>query len=169
MSNAHPSTVLTTASLRFRYLNAGDLVNLYRLYRDVRVMRYITGRPRTFDETSARLSRTLQHYEEYGIGLYAVEDLRTGHFIGRCGLEPLKEDKGLSGELAWMFHPDVWGRGYGTESGQALLALGQQNISIHRIVATADHRNASSIAIMKRIGLTWVVSDDRGVEYEWRR
>ena len=161
--------LMMTSRLRFRWLNGDDLANLYGLYRDIRVMRFVTGRPRTWAETERKLAETLANYNTYNTGLYAVEDRSTGHFIGRCGLEPHVEVEGLAGDLAWMFHPDRWGRGYGTEAAHALLDLGRQTTSLYRVFATADHRNVASISIMTRIGLEHIRSDDRGVEYEWRR
>ncbi|RPG24016.1 MAG: hypothetical protein CBC10_013015 [Gammaproteobacteria bacterium TMED50] len=44
--------------------------------------------------------------------------------------------------------------------------MGHQTTVLQRIFATADHRNVSSISIMKRIGLEHIRSDRRGVEYE---
>lgn len=159
---------LTTDRLVFRPFAIHDLEDLHRLYGDSRCMQYITGRPRSKQKTASRLRAHPEQHRDYGFGLYAAIHRASGALIGRCGLEPRIEERGLAGELAWMFLPDWWGQGLGYEAGNVFLRFGLENRALHRVFATAHHENLASIAIMKRLGMLPVDAVDRGVEYEVR-
>lgn len=57
------------------------------------------------------------------------------------------------GEIGWSLHPDAQGHGYATEAARELLRLGFEELSLHRITADADPRNAGSLRIMERLGM----------------
>ncbi len=157
---------LETPRLLLRPLTIDDLDELHQLYGDKRVMEFVTGTPRTREESKQRLAAHLQQHEQFGFGLCAAITKSDNQMIGRCGLEPRTEAKGLVGELAWMFTPEMWAQGFGAEVGFELVAFGLKVLGLQRVYATADHRNLASIAIMKKLGMSQVSEDERGVEYE---
>ncbi|MEM7283132.1 MAG: GNAT family N-acetyltransferase [Pseudomonadota bacterium] len=157
---------LVTRRLILRPIELSDFESLCLLYGDVEVMKYVTGKPRTREKTQQRLAAHVKQHTQFGFGLCAAISKNENRFIGRCGLEPRLEPRGLSGELAWMFVPSYWGKGLATESAKALIQFAKARLEIHRIFATADHRNIASIAIMKKLGMSLVREDSRGVEYE---
>jgi RimJ/RimL family protein N-acetyltransferase len=55
--------------------------------------------------------------------------------------------------IGWTLHPDHGGRGYMTEAARALLRIAFAEIELHRVAADLDPRNASSIALCKRLGM----------------
>jgi RimJ/RimL family protein N-acetyltransferase len=56
-------------------------------------------------------------------------------------------------ELGYIFHPDVWGRGYATESVGAFLSLYWKSRSAVNVVqAKTDTENASSIGVLRKCG-----------------
>jgi len=59
------------------------------------------------------------------------------------------------GEIAYGVHPDLWGRGFGTGIGHALLAIGFGQLELHRIHATCDPRNLGSARVLRRLGMTY--------------
>lgn len=157
---------IETSRLFFRPLVLGDLDDLFGLYGDSELMKYITGQPRSYPETYTRLKAHIADHEVYGFGLCAAIIKSSGEMIGRCGLEPVDELKGLQGDLAWMFQQAYWGQGLATECGLALIDYGFSHLPIQRIFATADHANQASIRVMEKLGMVYVQSDKRGVEYE---
>lgn len=56
-------------------------------------------------------------------------------------------------ELGWSIHPDFGGRGLATEAARAVLGLAFDTVRLHRVTATLDPRNESSIALCKRLGM----------------
>jgi RimJ/RimL family protein N-acetyltransferase len=56
--------------------------------------------------------------------------------------------------LFWALFPDQWGRGYASEAARALVSYGFEELELARIVATTEHDNLRSIAVMRRLGMT---------------
>jgi len=56
-------------------------------------------------------------------------------------------------ELGYILNPDFQGRGYATEAGNAMLALGFGPFALHRIYARCNTLNAASYAVMERLGM----------------
>jgi RimJ/RimL family protein N-acetyltransferase len=73
------------------------------------------------------------------------------------------------GQIGWTLHPDVQGRGYGTEAARELLRLGFEELGLHRISADADPRNAASLRLMERLGMRREAEfvDNLFVKGEW--
>jgi RimJ/RimL family protein N-acetyltransferase len=155
-----------TQRLLLRPLTLRDLEDLYELYRRPELMRYITGEPRSYAKTRARLLDHIADHERHGFGLCAAICKETGEMIGRCGLEPIPGPTGVEGNIAWLFKRACWGRGLATEFGKEMVAYGFAELGLKRIVATAVHANLASIRIMQKIGMQWVHSTARGVLYE---
>jgi [ribosomal protein S5]-alanine N-acetyltransferase len=58
------------------------------------------------------------------------------------------------GEISYLVHPRVWGRGVGTAIGAELLAGGFGQLGMHRIYATCDPRNVASSRVLGKLGMT---------------
>ncbi|MEE1736224.1 GNAT family protein [Streptomyces sp. BE147] len=58
------------------------------------------------------------------------------------------------GEISYLVHPRVWGRGVGTVIGRELLSRGFGLIGLHRIYATCDPRNVASARVLGKLGMT---------------
>ncbi|MFT5099973.1 MAG: RimJ/RimL family protein N-acetyltransferase [Patiriisocius sp.] len=76
-------------------------------------MQWITGKPRTQQETEKRLAAHLRQHEFSGFGLCLVLAKKDARLIGRCGLEPRQEPERIAGDIAWMFTRIVGGKGTG--------------------------------------------------------
>lgn len=56
--------------------------------------------------------------------------------------------------LFWALFPDHWRKGYATEAARAMVSYAFDELELARIVATTEHDNVRSIAVMKRLGMT---------------
>jgi RimJ/RimL family protein N-acetyltransferase len=87
------------------------------------------------------------------------------------------------GELSYIVHPRLWGRGIATAAGRQLLEIGFGELKLHRIFATCDPRNGASAQVLAKLGMSyegqlrenvllrdgWRDSDLYGVlEQEWK-
>src|SRR5689334_11655663 len=158
-----------TERLLLRPLVLADLDALYQLYREPRIMQYITGQPRSYEMTRQRLLTHIAGFKNYGFGLYATILKATGELIGRCGMEPIVTGNGLEANLAWIFAQPYWGRGLATEFARAMIPYGFTHFPIVRMFASADPANLASIRVMQKAGMTFVLADKYHVEYEVRR
>ncbi|HEY8523659.1 MAG TPA: GNAT family N-acetyltransferase [Acidimicrobiales bacterium] len=82
----------------------------------------------------------------------AVVERATGRVIGDVVLVWRSADH-MTGEIGYVFHPEVQGRGYATEAAQAVLALGFDQLGLHRIIGRCDARNTASARVLERLGM----------------
>ena len=129
-------------------------------------MRYLGPR----QDGAAQLARIRRHWEQYGFGLWAVDEKETGAFVGRVGLS-LHRLWPDDPEVGWGLAPEHWGRGYATEAGGAALRHAFTTLDLARVVSIVHPENGASIRVMDRLGITpWreVPWDDTGITLEVR-
>jgi len=56
--------------------------------------------------------------------------------------------------LFWVLFPAQWRKGYATEAARAMVSYAFEELELARIVATTEHDNLRSIAVMRRLGMT---------------
>ena len=88
----------------------------------------------------------------HGYGFGVVEDLATGAFVGRGGLQPARIAGTLAVELGWALLPDRWGQGLATEMALGATAWARGN-GLAELVAVTLPDNARSRRVMERAGL----------------
>jgi len=87
-------------------------------------------------------------------GRWAIERRDDGQVIGGAVLLPLPPgDEDL--EMGWALRPDVWGKGYATETATAL-ARWAFDAGYDEIFAVARPKNSRGGAVARRIGMEWV-------------
>ena len=84
----------------------------------------------------------------------AVVFPETGTVIGEGGLA-IHSQSFRTGEIAYMIHPEYWGRGFATEVAFALLSFGFTTLNLHRIFATCDPRNLASEHVLQKLGMQY--------------
>jgi RimJ/RimL family protein N-acetyltransferase len=163
-----PDYPIETARLLLRPLDPStdvDAVHAYQSRADV--CRYIPYSPRTRDEVVERLTdpeRTRSTLDHAGQVInVAVVRRDTGELIGDVVLFWTSAEH-RSGEIGYVFNPEHHGHGFATETGEALLALAFDGLDLHRVIARIDQRNASSAAVLRRLGMR---AEAVLVENEW--
>lgn len=142
-----------TTRLRLRPFTPADFDDLFGLYSDPEVMRYIGHGVRSREETEQGMARTAGHWSGVGLGMWAVFEKDTGKFVGRCGLQPLAETSEI--EVGYALHREFWGRGYATEGALAALRFGFETAGLARIVAIARPENAGSRRVLEKVGMAY--------------
>lgn len=74
--------MLTAARLRLEPFADDHVTELHEMNRDPEVMRYITGKPETFEETQASLGRVKARWAEWGFSWWSFIELATGKIVG---------------------------------------------------------------------------------------
>ena len=118
--------------------------------------------PATLDraESDAFLGRIVERWTTDGHGLWAVERLGDGGFLGFTGLARLPWLPGDSPEVGWRFVRAAWGRGYATEAARAAVQFGFDVLGVDEIVSVTTVGNERSQAVMRRLGMTRDPADD---------
>ncbi len=149
---------LVTPRLLMRPFTESDLGDLYSLYSDIEVMKYITsGIPRTLEETKTALDRMIGNFTRDGYGMFAIFERKEKRFIGRCGLQPL-DSSGLI-ELGYTLIPSAWGKGFATEASMEVLRSAFSDWGLEKIVAIAVDENRASTRVMEKLGMSKVGHD----------
>ena len=105
--------------------------------------------------TTAALERwvgwNLKNYEDYGFGLWALEQLEDGLFIGDAGIthQTVEADRIL--EIGWHVHPAFRSLGYATEAAEACLMFGFTGLQAAALSSIVDPANIASVKVATRV------------------
>ena len=150
------SMILESKHLIFRHQVIEDLDDLWALYRDPEIKKYIPDAPRSEEETRKELEWHMHgHPKNSSLGLWATIYKETGEFIGRCGLLPWDIDGQDEVEVAFAISKKYWGKGLGTEAAKSLLNYGFEELNLSRLVCLIDQQNVVSRKIAKKIGMSF--------------
>jgi RimJ/RimL family protein N-acetyltransferase len=145
---------LRTGRLLLRRWRASDRGPFADLNAEPEVMEYF---PKSLSraESDRLVERVEDELERRGYGLWALEVLASGEFIGFTGLAPVSFEAHFTPaiEIGWRLARSAWGRGYATEAAVAALAFGFEEIGLDEIVSIAVVENRRSRAVMERIGM----------------
>lgn len=67
-------------------------------------------------------------------------------------------------ELRYGFHPEQWGKGYGTEAAKVIMGWCERTLGAERFIAETEAENSGSARILGKLGFTAV---DKGKEVIW--
>ncbi len=85
---------------------------------------------------------------------YAVFLSSTGAFAGFADIDIyVRNEHGGCAEIGYFLLPDFWGKGYATAIVRALLGICFDELSLHRVFACCNARNAGSEGVMQKAGM----------------
>jgi RimJ/RimL family protein N-acetyltransferase len=153
------SVRLETGRLIIRPFEDGDADAWIAMFSDPEVRRFLPPAPVPTMETFARAIESRHAMErEIGYAMWAVDEMRTGTFIGQCGIRPAKsmdENAGSEIDLAYHFARTSWSKGYATEAAIAVLAHGLGPIGLDSIMAVVVPENVGSWHVMEKVGMRY--------------
>jgi [ribosomal protein S5]-alanine N-acetyltransferase len=153
-----------TARLCLRPFTAADHDAIHAVYADPEVMRYVGhGAHRTPSETVRALRGYADALAARGYGFVAVVERSSGAVVGDAGLHPLG-GRGPDIELGYTLARAVWGRGYATEAGAALVQHAFGALGVPRVMAQVEPGNAASRRVVEKLGMT-----ERGMRLAYGR
>jgi RimJ/RimL family protein N-acetyltransferase len=156
----------TTERLVLRPFREEDLEPWAALNADPEVTEFL-GEPLSRDECDRTAAAINEQYATERFGFLAVERRTDGAFLGAAGLtreQWYPEDL----EIGWRLAREYWGHGYATEAAASWLEHGFTALGLSRIIAVTDTPNVRSIAVMRRLGMSFdheAVLEEDGVEF----
>lgn len=145
---------IETTRLRYRMLSPHDLDDLFVIFRDPDVMKYLGIEPGTIpsrEETKSLLGRMIEFWTVHGFGRWAVVNKEDGKLIGICGFRLLDSRP----ELFYLFAKASWGKGLATEAARAVLRYGFEELGFEQIVAAIRPANIASLRVITKIGMRY--------------
>lgn len=150
---------LRTERLILRRWRAADRAPFARMNADPAVMRHFP-RMLTREESDAFADSIEGHFDEKGLGLWAVEVARGAPFIGYVGLSTHPYMPGV--EIGWRLDQPHWRHGYATEAARAALTDAFDRVGLEEVISFTSPLNVASVAVMERLGMTHDPADDFG-------
>ena len=110
----------------------------------------------TKEQTMVMIERIKTHFEKNGFGLYAVDELATGQFIGFIGFSTatFESDFTPCTEIGWRLRKEAWNKGFATEGALACLEYGVPKFGLKDIYSFTAVLNKPSERVMQKIGMT---------------
>jgi ribosomal-protein-alanine N-acetyltransferase len=154
-----------------RRVVGADTSALYELLCLPEVYRYLADNrvpPRSVLEHW--IERSHQDFRDSGIGLWVLKN-GEGQLAGCVRLEARPANR--AAELTYVLHPQFWGLGLATRMSWTVMQLAFARSPIDHIIAGTDGPNTASLAVMQRLGMTFLrhvqYPAGPGVEYVFRR
>jgi RimJ/RimL family protein N-acetyltransferase len=157
----------TTERLVLRPFRESDLEPWAALNADPEVIEYL-GEPLSREDCDRTAAAINEQYASEGFGFLAVERRADGAFLGACGLSREQwypDDL----EIGWRLAREHWGHGYAAEAAASWMEHGFTTMGLPRIIAVTDSPNQRSIAVMRRLGMTFDhqgMLEEDGVPFE---
>jgi len=173
----------TTTRLILREFQEADWREVHDYSRDARLTYYLNWGPNTEEQSKAFIKRAIRHQGEIPRTYFelAIVQKDTGRIIGNCRLASIFH-RDRSSEMHCIIRREDWGKGYGSEAIDALLALGFEDFKLHRIFSVVDPEDSVSARVLEKCGFqreghlrehVWVKGQWRDsllyaiLEYEW--
>lgn len=139
--------------LSLRLLTPDDTDAVHAWMSDPEVVRYQLYEPRDRDTVAEKvaeyaLATRLESNGDYVQPAIVVD----GVVIGAIYFTISNVDD-LTAEIGWALNATYHGQGYAAEAARAMLGLAFGEMGLHRVFAELDPRNASSIALCRRLGM----------------
>jgi RimJ/RimL family protein N-acetyltransferase len=133
-----------------------DLDANFGMWSNPRVVKLITRKPSTREESWSRILRYAGHWRLLGYGSWAVREKNSGRFVGDVGFLNAKRAMSPSfdgiPEMGWVLDPAFHGKGYATEAVQAALLWGDANLPLGRTVCMISPDNLASLQVARKCG-----------------
>jgi RimJ/RimL family protein N-acetyltransferase len=143
-----------TERLLLRAFTRHDFEPFAQIVSDPEVVRYLDdGSPISREECWRGMALFIGHWQLRGYGWWAVEDRRSGEFLGRIGLYNPEGWPGI--EIGWLLRHEAWGSGLATEGATAALSFAFDVVNAEHVISLIDPRNIRSIRVAEKLGATY--------------
>jgi len=146
--------IFESERLGFREWTENDSDFFAQMNSNEQVMKYML-KPLNREESDDSLKRIMNHFDNHGYGLYAVELKSTNGLIGFIGFQIATFYAHFTPciEIGWRLDSQYWNQGYGTEGARRVFEYGVSNLNFRKMYSFTSLLNEPSIHIMEKIGL----------------
>jgi RimJ/RimL family protein N-acetyltransferase len=145
---------IETERLRMRKFALEDADEHLRIITDPEFMRPMGPQFQpTRDKVLVGVGRMIEHWYQFGYGLWVMELKGAERHFGYCGLRHLAPTDEV--ELFYGCDRAYWGRGLVTEAARAALRYGFGRMGFERVMAVTDKDNKASRRVMEKCGLRY--------------
>lgn len=148
-------TILHTSRLRLEPITDAHFDGLYAMNSDPAVMRYITGKPDTREDTLAMIERVKARWADTGYSWWSFFDRATGEIVGAGAIQHLGRDRANPLEIGWRLRQDRWGQGLAFEAANVMASHAFDTLKGELLCAICNPENKKSSRVMQRLGMRY--------------
>ena len=148
-----------------------DCSTMLELMNQEAVQKYVPDRFENLEEMQGCIKWLISNYtkdpEDIIRLTFALRSKSNQSMIGWVSYGPLPADETLW-EVAYVIHPDYWGRGYASSALQAFIAWLGLEMKVGELYAEVDCSNTGSIKVLEKSGFLCqktFVSEDGASKY----
>lgn len=147
-----PLEILRTERTIVREICVADLPELYRMYEDELIQKYLEPLYE-YEEEKLFTEKYIENmYGLFGYGLWIVIDKTTGELIGRVGIENRNIDGNDKNELGYSIRKEYRNKGYAYETGSAVLDYARDVLEMKEMFCVVKEHNRISKALATKFG-----------------
>lgn len=144
---------IRTSRLVLREFEESDATRTNTYECDAEVVRYQSHEPLSLQQSLEYIQKVrTTTAAQSPRSLFDLAITKDGELVGRVGLN-IKDPATREGELWYILHPAHWGKGLVPEAARAMLALGFEDLGLHRIIIDTDPRNHASVRVAQKLGM----------------
>ena len=136
-------------------LSISDCSTMYELMNQEAVQKYMPDRFENLEEIQGCIKWLVSNYtkdpEDIIRLTFALRSKTNQSMIGWVSYGPLPADETLW-EVAYVIHPNYWGRGYASSALGAFIAWLGLQMNVGELYAEADCSNTASIKVLEKNG-----------------
>lgn len=166
-----PIVIAKTNRLIIREMMLEDLEQLYHLYAEPSITRFLEPLYEKEEEIEFTKAYIKNMYGFYGYGLWSLIDNKTQKLIGRAGLSNREVDGEIQIELGYMIGVPYQSQGMAFEACEAILEFAVNRLECYFVNCFVHPENTASIALVKKLGFIYMQEIDIDNEklswYRW--
>ncbi len=157
-----PWKILETRRCYLREITLEDLDDLFELYAYKGMTDYIEPLYERKKEEDYQRAYIANMYGFYGYGMWLVKEKGTDKLIGRAGLENRLLDGEYELEMGYAIAAPYQRQGYAREVCEGVLKYAKETLGFARVNCLIQKENKPSVALVKKLGFTYLESVAEG-------
>jgi RimJ/RimL family protein N-acetyltransferase len=148
----HMDYLIETTRLGLREFSLEDAESMYSLNLDQEVLKFTGDIPFKSVIEAKEFLANYSDYKRNGFGRWTVVLKETHEAIGWCGLK--RHDEGFV-DIGFRFLKKEWNKGFATESAQACLKYGFEELGLSEIIGRVATENIGSIKVLEKLEMSY--------------
>jgi len=147
---------LESARLVTRMLTEDDIPIWADFFADKEAVEFFPSFVLSSNLDSAKhwVDKQLARYADHRFGLQALIDMKSGDFVGQCGLIKQEVDNKEEIEVGYHIFKKYWGQGFAPEAARLFIEYAFQHNLTSSIISIIHKENTKSQSVAKKNGLT---------------
>lgn len=153
---------MDTARLTLQPLTRDHTNALHTLWTQPDVRRYLwDDEIISLEVVQSIVTESMAASERNEYGLWMAFEKEQDELVGFTGFWPFFDPPQI--QLIYGLSPEVWGKGYATEMGKAMIEYGFERHGYSEIIAATDPPNKASVRVMERLEMTFWKREDNTI------